>query len=96
MQMLQSLLEDRFQMRVHRETRETPVYLRMCRQERSQIAPVRGWRMPGGRYTCARWPSWRYGTPCQDRSGFRRPLRAFAWRVTGSPFPNCSGSSPSR
>jgi len=27
MQMLQNLLEDRFQMRVHRESRETPVYL---------------------------------------------------------------------
>ena len=38
MLMLQSLLEDRFQMRVHRETRETPVYALVVDKNGSKLA----------------------------------------------------------
>jgi uncharacterized protein (TIGR03435 family) len=41
MLMLQSLLEDRFQMRVHRETRETPVYALIVYKNGPKLAATR-------------------------------------------------------
>jgi uncharacterized protein (TIGR03435 family) len=93
--MLQSLLEDRFQLRVHRESREMPVYTLVAARGGLKLPPPRGGSCveetdvlgpladPGARLQ----PPDQGPTPAQRCGGLDVPLEAGGARIRGGRVP---------
>lgn len=74
--MMQSLLEDRFQLKAHRETRELPVYDLVPIKGGPQLSADRSRRIRGRRSSTSVRPANRWGTCRAGRCGWSRGRRA--------------------